>query len=207
MNGRYPVMKKYCYSLIFSAKLPFSVLLIVSVGFIFSSFSSNNQLVGKYKVFSGEVQFVSKADLETIKSTSRELIGVIDPATNSVAFKIANISFIGFNSQLQRDHFNENYMESDLFPYCSFSGKIIDEVLFNKDGSYPVRAKGALNIKGVSQERIIKGVIYIKGDELFLTSEFPVNLRDHDIRIPRIVQQKIAPDVEVYLTAKMKMVR
>ena len=72
---------------------------------------------------------------------------------------------------------------------------------------YPVRVKGVLNIKGVGQEMIIKGVIYVKGNELFLTSEFIVSLSDHDIRIPRIVQQKIAPEIGVSLTAKMKVIK
>lgn len=174
---------------------------------LFYSFTFDNQSVGKYSLISGEVRFVSKADLETIQGTSKALKGALDPLTRSVAFKVSNVSFLGFNSQLQREHFNENYMESDLFPNCIFSGKIIDEVNFKKDGVYPVRAKGTLIIKGVSQERIVKGVIYIKEDELFLTSEFVVSLSDHDIRIPRIVQQKIAPDIEVSLTAKMKLMK
>jgi hypothetical protein len=197
------MQKRYLF-LIFKLKKSFSVFFLV---FLFSSYSFDKQLIDKYTLLSGEVRFVSKADLETIKSTSKELKGVLDPVSHSVAFKIANASFLGFNSQLQREHFNENYMESDLFPNCSYSGKIIDEVNFKKDGSYPVRAKGVLIIKGVGQERIVKGVIYVKGEELFLTSEFMVNLRDHNIRIPRIVQQKIAPEIEVSLTAKMKLVK
>lgn len=198
--------KEYLF-LIFTLKRSFSLAFLLSLVFLLSSYSFDKQVVGKYALISGEVRFISKADLETIKSTSKELKGVLDPLSHSVAFKIASTSFLGFNSQLQRDHFNENYLESDLFPYCSFSGKIIDEVNFKKDGTYPVRAKGVLIVKGVSQERIVKGAIYIKGDELFLTSEFIVNLRDHDIRIPRIVQQKIAPEIEVSLTAKMKLVK
>jgi hypothetical protein len=165
----------------------------------------NSQNVGKYEIVNGSIEFISKADLETIKATSKELKGLIDPISHSLAFRVANNSFLGFNSQLQLDHFNENYMETDLYLNCTFKGKIIDEVDFDKDGIYPVRAKGVLNIKGVSQERIIKGVIYIKGEELFLTAEFLVSLSDHDIRIPRIVQQKIAPEIEVSLTAKMKI--
>ena len=198
--------KEYLF-LIFTLKRSFSLAFLLSLVFLLSSYSFDKQVVGKYALISGEVRFISKADLETIKSTSKELKGVLDPLSHSVAFKIASTSFLGFNSQLQRDHFNENYLESDLFPYCSFSGKIIDEVNFKKDGTYPIRAKGVLIVKGVSQERIVKGAIYIKGDELFLTSEFIVNLRDHDIRIPRIVQQKIAPEIEVSLTAKMKLVK
>ncbi|MBK7964596.1 MAG: YceI family protein [Bacteroidetes bacterium] len=181
----------------------FSVLFLM----LTISLSTYSQISGKYSLVSGEINFVSKADLEIIKSTSKALKGAIDPVSHLIAFKIANNSFIGFNSQLQRDHFNENYMESDLFPNCTFSGKIIDEVNFMKEGTYPVRAKGVLTIKGVSQERIVKGIVYIKGDELFLTAEFVVNLRDHDIRIPRIVQQKIAPEIEVSLTSKMKLLK
>ena len=174
---------------------------------IFFALTVNSQNVGRYSIVSGTIEFSSKADLETIKANSKELKGLIDPVSHSVAFRVPNNSFIGFNSQLQHDHFNENYMETDQYSNCTFTGKIIDEVNFNKDGVYPVRAKGVLNIKGVGQERIIKGIIYIKGAELFLTSEFIVSLNDHDIRIPRIVQQKIAPDIGVSLTAKMKVLK
>ncbi len=169
------------------------------------SLSVDSQNISRYSILSGTIEFISKADLETIKASSKDLKGLIDPVSHSVAFRVANNSFLGFNSQLQHDHFNENYMETDLNSHCTFTGKIIDEVNFNKDGVYPVRAKGVLNIKGVGQERIIKGVIYIKGNELFLTSEFLVSLSDYDIRIPRIVQQKIAPDIGVSLNAKMKI--
>ncbi len=172
---------------------------------LFYSLIVHSQNVGRFTIINGTIEFSSKADLETIKANSNQLKGLIDPVSHSVAFRVANNSFLGFNSQLQRDHFNENYMETDLFSNCTFTGKIIDEVNFNKDGVYPVRAKGVLNIKGVSQERIVKGVIYIKDGELFLTSEFLVSLSDHDIRIPRIVQQKIAPEIGVSLTAKMKI--
>ncbi|MFN0188967.1 MAG: YceI family protein [Bacteroidia bacterium] len=173
----------------------------------FFSLTLNSQNVGRYEIVNGAIEFISKAELETIKASSKEVKGLIDPVSHSVAFRVANNSFLGFNSQLQLDHFNENYMETDLYSNCTFKGKIIDEVNFNKDGIYPVRAKGVLNIKGVNQERIIRGVIYIKGDELFLTAEFLVSLNDHDIRIPRIVQQKIAPEIEVSLTAKMKVLK
>ncbi len=37
-------------------------------------------------------------------------------------------SFKGFNSALQKEHFNENYMESENFPYASFEGKIIEDI-------------------------------------------------------------------------------
>lgn len=162
------------------------------------------QLSNLYSMVNGRVEFVSKAELETISASSKALQGVLDPISRSIAFRIANSSFIGFNSQLQQNHFNENYLETDVFPNCTFKGKIIDEVDFKTNGKYPVRVKGILTIKGVSQERIISGIIYIKEEELFISSDFWVRLVDYDIRIPRIVQQKIAPEVQVFLEVKMK---
>lgn len=189
----------------FLRKSEFRIFMLLFL--FFYALRVNCQPVGKYAIVNGTIEFTSKANLETIKANSNELKGLIDPVSHSVAFRVANNSFLGFNSQLQHDHFNENYMETDLFSNCTFKGKIIDEVNFNKDGVYPVRVKGVLNIKGVGQEMIIKGVIYVKGNELFLTSEFIVSLSDHDIRIPRIVQQKIAPEIGVSLTAKMKVLK
>ncbi len=189
----------------FLRKSEFRIFMLLFL--FFYALKVNSQPVGKYAIVNGTIEFTSKANLETIKANSNELKGLIDPVSHSVAFRVANNSFLGFNSQLQLDHFNENYMETDLFSNCTFKGKIIDEVNFNKDGVYPVRVKGVLNIKGVGQEMIIKGVIYVKGNELFLTSEFIVSLSDHDIRIPRIVQQKIAPEIGVSLTAKMKVIK
>ena len=189
----------------FLRKSEFRIFMLLFL--LFYTLTVNSQTIGKYAIVNGTIEFTSKANLETIKANSNELKGLIDPVSHSVAFRVANNSFLGFNSQLQLDHFNENYMETDLFSNCTFKGKIIDEVNFNKDGVYPVRVKGVLNIKGVGQEMIIKGVIYVKGNELFLTSEFIVSLSDHDIRIPRIVQQKIAPEIGVSLTAKMKVIK
>ncbi len=93
---------------IFKLKMP--ILLGFCLVFIalFYSFTFDNQSVGKYSLISGEVRFVSKADLETIQGTSKALKGALDPLTRSVAFKVSNVSFLGFNSQLQREHFNEN---------------------------------------------------------------------------------------------------
>ncbi|MBP7166819.1 MAG: YceI family protein [Bacteroidia bacterium] len=130
--------------------------------------------------------------------------GVIDTDTRSFAFSVSNESFQGFNSDLQKDHFNENYIESDKNPSCLFSGKIIDDINFLKDGTYLVRVKGILNIKGIPQERIIKSTIWVKGNDIFIECDFGVLLADHEIRIPRIVQQKIAPEIKISVKAKLK---
>jgi hypothetical protein len=176
----------------------------VGILLIFLALTVNLQAQNRYFIVNSEVTFVSDAPLERIDAKSTQMKGVIDTDTRSFAFSVANESFEGFNSVLQKDHFNENYIESDKNPSCLFSGKIIDEINFLKDGTYLVRVKGILNVKGVPQERIIKSTIWVKGDDIFIECDFGVLLADHEIRIPRIVQQKIAPEIKIGVKAKLK---
>ncbi len=149
----------------------------------------------------GIVSFVSKAELELIKASSNKVIGLLDPATNQFAFSILVTSFQGFNSSLQQSHFNENYLESNKFPKATFNGKIIEQVDLTAEGVYDVRAKGDLMIHGETQPRIIKAKITIKKDGAIVESEFTVPLIDHNIRIPKIVSQKIASEILVNFKA------
>lgn len=145
----------------------------------------------------GQMHFKSDAPLELIEAGSKELNGVLQPANNSFAFAIAIRSFQGFNSPLQREHFNENYLESRRFPRATFTGKLIEDIDFTVPGIYEVRAKGQLDIHGVKQERIIKGKIEIGADRIRITAAFSVLLEDHRISIPQIVYQKIAEEIAV----------
>ena len=157
----------------------------------------------KYSTQKAALDFTSEAELELIKAASVEARGLIDPATNHFAFTVDINSFRGFNSALQREHFNEKYMESDKFPKASFSGKIIEQVDFSKDGSYDIRAKGDLDIHGIKQMRIIKGKIIISNGSLHVSARFTVPLSDHNISIPSIVSQKIATEIQVQFDASM----
>ncbi|OQA06196.1 MAG: YceI-like domain protein [Bacteroidetes bacterium ADurb.Bin397] len=94
-------------------------------------------------------------------------------------------------------------MESHLYPVATFTGKIIESVSFSKNGIYEVRAKGVLNVHGVKQERIIKGKVEVTPTGIILNSEFKVILEDHEIKIPRIVHQKIAPEITITIQAEL----
>ena len=122
-------------------------------------------------------------------------------------FKINISSFTGFNSPLQREHFNENYMETTFYPEAIFTGKVIEDADLSKDGAYNIRAKGKLKIHGIEQERIIKVHVVTKNKKLTATSDFIVLLADYDIKIPRIVSDKLSPNINVLvncvLTPKM----
>ena len=149
----------------------------------------------------GNIYFKSDAPLELIEARSSELKGLVDFSKNTFAFSVPIVSFKGFNSSLQREHFNENYMESEKYPRASFSGRIIEDVDLSNDGEHVIRAKGKLLIHGVEQERIIRATISVKEKAVTITSNFTVLLQDHNIAIPKVVQQKIAEEIFVEINA------
>lgn len=157
----------------------------------------------RYFVVASKTTFLSAAPLETIRAESTSMRGVLDAGNKTFAFRLDNQSFKGFNSPLQREHFNENYLQSDKYPESTFSGKIIDEIDFNKPGTYTVRAKGMLTLRGVARERIIRSNVVVGDKKVTITSDFSVLLDDHNIRIPRIVYQKIAPEIQISMQSEL----
>lgn len=154
-----------------------------------------------FEVKKGTIQIHSNAELELIKATTDELKGLFDTQKKTFAFKISMNSFRGFNSPLQQEHFNENYVETGNYPDASFSGKIIEDDDLTKDGDYIVRAKGLLTVHGVSQERIIKSNLNVKQGKMKLNTSFTVLLADHNIKIPRIVSEKLSAEIKVDVQA------
>jgi hypothetical protein len=157
----------------------------------------------KYTVQKSEMSFTSNAELELIKAQTNETQGIIDPATNQFAFSVSIQTFKGFNSDLQRQHFNENYMESSKFNKASFTGKIIEQVNYSRDSVYTVRAKGELDIHGQKQTRIIKARLTVRKNDIQIDTDFNVPLADHNISIPKIVSQKIATEIDIKFRATL----
>jgi polyisoprenoid-binding protein YceI len=177
-----------------SNSLPLIIGLVVSTGTLRAQ---------KLTVQKSQMSFTSNAELELIRAASDKVQGLIDPASNQFAFSVDVQSFRGFNSELQREHFNEKYLESEKYPKARFSGKIIEPVDFTTNQSYDVRAKGELDIHGQKQTRIIKTKVTVENGLVYLETRFFVPLADHNISIPSIVSQKIATEIEVDFKATL----
>lgn len=145
----------------------------------------------------GRVSFLSDAPLELIKATNTNLSGVLDINDRSFSFQIPIKAFEGFNSSLQKVHFNEDYMETELFPYSTFKGRIIEEIDLSVPGQYKIRAKGKLIIHGVEIDRIIRCDLVSTAGKIDVKAEFTVFIADHNISIPSILNQKIATEIKV----------
>jgi polyisoprenoid-binding protein YceI len=127
-----------------------------------------------YKTISGSASFTSDAPLELIKGQSDKLVGLINLSERTFAFSLPMASLKGFNSDLQRSHFNENYVESTKYPNATFEGKIIEEIDFNVAGKYEIRGKGKFTIHGIEQIRIIKCTLTVEADKITISSNLPL---------------------------------
>jgi hypothetical protein len=168
-------------------------------------FISHQSSAQRLLSITGSLSFTSDAPLERISASSKAMRTVVDLSKNEFAVSIPMKTFVGFNSPLQKEHFHENYLETNRFPTATFTGKIIEQLDFVREASGTFRAKGQLDIHGVKQERIIKCKYTTKGGQIFVNCDFEVLLEDHQISIPRIVHQKIAEKILVHLEMTLNL--
>jgi hypothetical protein len=149
-----------------------------------------------------KTSFFSEARIENIEATSTTgSSAAINATTRDVAFKISILSF-RFKNSLMEEHFNENYMDSDKYPYGILKGKIIEEVDLTKEGKYNVTVEGTLDVHGITKTRKFTGVIENKGGRLFLDSEFMLPVADHKIDIPNDKLSNISQTIKVTIHAE-----
>ncbi len=175
-----------------------TVLFCLLVSFPLYGAGGNESL---FRVQTGSITFSSEAPMELIRASSDQLLGILDISKGQFAFKVSIASFAGFNNPLQQEHFNENYLESDTYPVATYSGKIIEYVDYTKKGVHKVRTKGKLSIHGVAQERIIRSTIVVAPGKIEIKSAFTVLLPDHNIKIPRIVNNNLSKEIQVTVSA------
>lgn len=166
-------------------------------------FLTLNLSAQKYVTKTGQVSFYSKAPLEDIKADNRQGSFILDAATGEVAAVVLIKSF-EFKNSLMQEHFNDNYLESEKFPKSTFTGKItnIQEVQFDKNGTYDVKVSGQLTIHGVTKEIAEAGKLSVKGGTVIIESTFFVALADFGIKNDRV--KNIAERIEVTVNAELK---
>ncbi len=152
------------------------------------------------------LRFFSSAPMEDIEATTTQGVSAINVKTRAVYFKVP-INTFQFRKKLMQEHFNENYLESEKYPFAEFKGKVLEEVDLSKDGSYPVTVEGALNIHGVTKNYREKGTLTVKGGKINASAKFNVRVADHKIKIPTLVIKNIAEVVEVTVNADYQPVK
>lgn len=156
-----------------------------------------------FKVVQSTLSFHSTAPEELISAQSKSLKGIIDFKKGTFVFKVKMQTFDGFNNSLQKEHFNENYVESHIFPEATYEGKIIESVDLEKNNTCTVRTKGKFYIHGISKECIVLVKLNIKEQRIDLSTNFELKLPDYAIKIPKVVNNKLASVINVQLQARL----
>lgn len=156
---------------------------------------AHSAMAQKYTLEKSKVVFFSDAAIEDIRAENSKTLSIYNHATGEVAFSIPITEFQFENSTMQ-EHFNEKYMESEKHPKATFQGKF-STINIDADQPQTVTAAGKLTIHGVTQEVEIPGTISRTSQNLVAKAIFMIKLADYNIKIPQLLWQKIAEQVEV----------
>jgi hypothetical protein len=162
--------------------------------FVFIVVASNSQ-AQKFTSEKGLISFFSDAVIEDIQAENA-MVGSLFNASSGDLVYIAKIKDFKFEKSLMREHFNEKYMETEKFPKSTFLGKVIG-FKPNSPGEQKVKAVGKLLIHGVTRDVEIPGILEFINGRVTMRSKFMVKLKDYDIKIPKLVWQNIAEEIQV----------
>ena len=147
--------------------------------------------------------FFSKTSMKDIEAKSNTAKPVLDAASGNFQMRIQNTSF-KFESSFMEEHFNENYMESEKFPYTTFKGKINEKIDYTKDGENKVTCTGTMEMHGTPQEITVPGTVTVKGKEVTIYSKFKIKPADYKIKVPSLYVKEIAEEIDVDITAVLE---
>jgi polyisoprenoid-binding protein YceI len=148
----------------------------------------------KYISKTSTITFFSEAPLENIEAVNSKATSLIDLETGEIVFSVP-IDAFQFKKSLMKQHFNENYMDTEIYPKSTFKGKVTGYQ--KQDGKYQAKAEGLLTIHGVTNPLSVEGEMRLSEDEISINTSFPVLLEDYKIKIPRILFSNIAESVDV----------
>ncbi len=143
----------------------------------------------------GKVAFFSHTTVEDIKAENNQVLSIIDIENGKIAVSMLMNTFV-FKKALMREHFNESYVESDIYPKATFEGAI-DKFEPAVQEIQTRFVKGIFTMHGVSKELEIKIKIHYLNDNYVLTGSFEAIVEDYEIRIPPLLAGNIADVVSV----------
>ena len=158
---------------------------------LFASFTDkNSQFIARQ----GQITFFSYTSVENIEAKNDQVLSILDVEKQEVAISMLMRAF-KFKKDLMYEHFNESYIESDIYPKATFKGKIIDfDPLANSQIKF---IKGDLTIHGITKETSIKATITKEGNTYQLAGKFNVIVNDFEINIPPILSSNIAKNIAI----------
>ena len=153
--------------------------------------AKQNQFIARQ----GQVTFFSYTSVENIEAKNNQVISILDIKKQEIAISMLMRTFV-FKKDLMYEHFNESYIESDLYPKANFEGKIIDFDA-SKKGIQTKIIRGKLTIHGITKEIDIKSTIENLDGNYTILGEFDAFVKDFEIKIPPILSSNIAKTISI----------
>jgi polyisoprenoid-binding protein YceI len=177
------------------------VLFFVLVAGVASKLTAQEKYIDK----NGIIVFEASEKLfEEVKATNESATVILNTETNEIA-SLALMKGFRFKNSLMEEHFNENYIESEDYPKATFRGKLID---FNAndldENSTEVSVEGVLELHGKQKQISTTMEVQKIGNTISMSGGFIATPADFDIKIPQIVRNKIAKEVNVKLDFKLE---
>lgn len=148
----------------------------------------------------GHVWFFSSTPVEDIEAHTYQAASIINTENGEVVCQMLMKGF-QFEKALMQEHFNEKYVESDKYPNAQFKGTIkdFDKIDLKQAGTYDVVFDGKLTIHGIEQSVTVPGKMTVSDESVTTAAKFTVKPEDHQIKIPSVVESKIAKEIDVNL--------
>ena len=154
---------------------------------------------------SAEVYFLSdKEAVELVEATNDQVGAVVDLENGNLAFQIQMRAF-QFKIALMEEHFNENYVESELYPKATFRGAFLD-LPKNLSTEQELLVKGTMDFHGIQKEMNFSVTLSLIDDVLVGNAEFVLLCSDFGIEIPKLVADKLANAIQVKVNARLKKI-
>ena len=160
----------------------------------------------KYFTKTGTVEFeASVSSFEEVMAKTNAVSAILNTENGEFAALVLVKGF-RFKNALMEEHFNENYAESDQYPKATFRGEIQNfsiedlEVTKNK-----FTINGTLNFHGITKTiEALNLYITLDKDIITISGHFLADASDFNIKVPKIVRNKIAENIKVSIVFELK---
>jgi len=154
----------------------------------------------KYLTKTGTVTFeASVPSFEEVAAKNKSTTAILNTENGEFAALVL-IKGFRFKNALMVEHFNENYAESDDFPKATFKGKLRDFTIEKiNDAENIFIYNGTLSFHGETKslDNLSVKVMLNEENRIKLSGAFSVEVSDFNIKIPKVVRNKLSNIVNV----------
>lgn len=168
------------------------------------------------KDYENSVKFISDAPFEDFEGTTSRIDGFvywfgsefnesIDLSQTKIHFEV-ELATLKTGIGMRDKDMREDYLETDQHPYAIYEA-ILDSVVKIGENKFRVGALGAFEMHGVKKRKEITAEVIFEDNGVNIISSFQVNLKDHDIEVPKLLFLRVNEIIEVELDYNMILIK